>query len=257
MPSTTPVRQVAPGVHRLGDDVVNFYLVDHPDGLVLVDAGLPGHLGQLRAHLATTGRDLADVRAVLITHAHPDHTGLVTALTEAGVAVRVHSADAPILADGPRGAMRHAKPERSMLPYLLRRSAAVGTPLHMARYGGFTAPPFTGAHGFDGDRTFDELPGRPRVIAVPGHTSGSTAYAFPDLGVVFTGDALVTHDGLTGHRGPGLVCRAFTGDSAAALVSLDRLDSLPDTALLLPGHGDPFAHGVAAATALARHTGVS
>ncbi|MFD3513097.1 hypothetical protein [Streptomyces sp. NPDC058657] len=34
--------------------------------------------------------------------------------------------------------------------------------------------------------------------------------------VVCTGDALVTHVGLTGHRGPGTVCRAFTSDSATA-----------------------------------------
>jgi hypothetical protein len=42
MSKTTPVRTVAPGIDRLGDDVVNFYLVHHTDGLILVDAGLPG-----------------------------------------------------------------------------------------------------------------------------------------------------------------------------------------------------------------------
>src|ERR1700684_4080632 len=84
-----PGQQVAPGVHRLGDKVVNFYLVDQPGGLVLIDAGLPGHLSQLRRHLAEAGHSLGDIRAVLLTHAHPDHTGLASTLQEAGTQIWV------------------------------------------------------------------------------------------------------------------------------------------------------------------------
>ena len=45
----------APGVTRLGDPEVNFYLLEDPGGLVLVDGGLPGHLPQLRSHLEGAG----------------------------------------------------------------------------------------------------------------------------------------------------------------------------------------------------------
>ena len=55
MPSTAQHRSTAPspapGVTRLGDSEVNFYLVADPGGLVLVDGGLPGHLPQLRSCL--------------------------------------------------------------------------------------------------------------------------------------------------------------------------------------------------------------
>jgi len=48
MPSTVSHRagapSPAPGVTRLGDPEVNFYLLEAPDGLVLVDGGLPRHL---------------------------------------------------------------------------------------------------------------------------------------------------------------------------------------------------------------------
>ena len=239
----------APTVERLGDDLVNFYLVEHPDGLVLVDAGLPGHLAQI-------GDRLPDVRAVLLTHAHPDHTGLAGAAQRAGADIWIHERDEPVLADGPRSAMRHAKPERSMLPYLLRRPSAIGTPVHLARQGAFTARPVTGARTFGGDRILSDVPGRPEVITLPGHTPGTVAYHFPDLGVLFTGDALVTHDGLTGRVGPSLVCRGFTHDSAAALASLDRLASLP-ASLLLPGHGEPFPGGSRAAADQARRAGLT
>ncbi|MCW2917019.1 MAG: Beta-lactamase [Actinomycetia bacterium] len=256
LPSGRPSsHQVAPGVVRLGDDVVSFYLLEHPDGLTLIDAGLPGHLPQLKGHLSRSGRSVRDIRAVLLTHGHPDHTGLAGPLHQAGADIWVHDLDAPILEEGPRSAMRHAKPERSMLPYLLRRPAAIGTPLHLARKGGFTAPPVPDVRTFHGDQHLETVPGRPRAIVLSGHTPGSTAYLFADRGLLFTGDALVTHDGLTGHTGPAVVCRAFTHDSTAALASLDRLDEL-NVSLLLPGHGQPFTGSPRAATDQARRTGL-
>lgn len=253
--STRSDRRVAPGVDRLGDDVVNFYLVEEMGGLVLVDAGLPTHLKQLRAHLAGSGRSLSDIRTVLLTHGHPDHTGLAHTLQQAGADVWVHEGDAAILRDGPRSALRHAKPERSMLPYLLHRPAAIATPLHLARAGAFTAPATPGVRVFDTDQQLDEVPGAPQAVLLPGHTPGSTGYLFPDRGLLFTGDALVTRDGLTGHTGPTLVCRGFTHDSHTALTSLDRIDDLTGTTLLLPGHGQPVTGDPRTATRRARQAG--
>ncbi|MCX5215190.1 MBL fold metallo-hydrolase [Kitasatospora sp. NBC_00240] len=91
---------------------------------------------------------------------------------------------------------------------------------------------------------------------MPGHTPGSTAYLWADRGLLVTGDALVTYDGLTGARGPRLVCRGFTHDAAAALASLDILGSLPGR-LVLPGHGEPLDGGPATAARQARAAGLS
>ncbi|MEV6168074.1 MBL fold metallo-hydrolase [Streptomyces sp. NPDC051954] len=255
-PAPTPV---APGVHRLGDHDVNFYLIEDPDGLVLVDAGTPAHLKQLRTLLAGLGRSVTDVRAVLLTHGHADHTGLAHPLREAGADLWIHERDAAILRDGPRSSMRHAKPERSMLPYLLRRPSALALPLRLARAGAFTAPAVRGARVFDADQVLKGVPGAPQAVALAGHTPGSTAYFFADRGLLFTGDALVTADGFTDRTGPTIVSRCFTHDSRAALTSLDRLDELtaePSAELLLPGHGEPFAGGIRTATRQARQFGV-
>jgi len=247
--------QVAPGVHRLGDHGVNFYLIEDPDGLVLIDAGLPSHLEQLSRLLAGLGRSVADVRAVLLTHGHLDHTGLAHTLQEAGAVVRIHERDAAILRDGPRSATRHAKPERSMLPYLLRKPSALALPLQLARGGAFTAPAVHGARVFESDQVLKDVPGAPQAVALPGHTPGSTAFLFADRGLLFTGDALVTADAFSGRVGPTLVCRCFTHDSRAALAALDRLDELPAD-LLLPGHGEAFTGGARAAAQQARQFGV-
>lgn len=250
-PAPTPV---APGVHRLGDHGVNFYLIEDPDGLVLVDAGTPAHLAQLRTLLAGLGHSPADVRAVLLTHGHADHTGLTHPLQEAGADLWIHERDAAILRDGPRSSMRHAKPERSMLPYLLRRPSALALPLSLARSGAFTAPAVRGARVFDADQVLKEVPGAPRAVVLPGHTPGSTAYHLPDRGLLFSGDALVTVDAFSDRVGPTIVSRCFTHDSGAALTALDRLAGLPAD-LLLPGHGEPFTEGVATAAREARRFG--
>lgn len=248
--------QVAPGVHRLGDHRINFYLIEDPDGLVLVDAGLPSHLEQLGELLDNLDHGASDIRAVLLTHGHLDHTGLAHTLQRAGADIWIHERDAGILRDGPRSANRHAKPERSMLPYLLRRPSALALPLQLARSGAFTAPAVQRARVFDTDWVLKDLPGAPQAVVLAGHTPGSTAYLFADRGLLFTGDALVTADAFSGHTGPTLVCRCFTHDSRAALAALDRLDELPPTGVPLPGHGEPFTAGIGTAAKLARGYGI-
>lgn len=258
MPSTAPYRAAtpspAPGITRLGDAEVNFYLLEDPGGLVLVDGGLPGHLPQLRSCLEGAGHSLSDIRAVLLTHAHPDHTGVAAATRQAGADVWVHERDAAALAGGARGANRQAKPERSLFPYLIRRPATLRTIAYAARMGGFTGSKVTDPRITNGDRQLADVPGRPRVVALPGHTPGSVGYLFPDRGLLFTGDALVTYDGSTGYHGPTVVSRAFTHDSRAALASLTTLDTINAT-LLLPGHGEPFPGTPADAAAQARSAG--
>jgi glyoxylase-like metal-dependent hydrolase (beta-lactamase superfamily II) len=82
----------------------------------------------------------------------------------------------------------------------------------------------TSASSFDDGMTLD-VPGRPRVVAVPGHTPGSVAFHLPAQGVVFTGDALVTHDGLVGLTGiePQIIGPVFTHDTAQVRTSLEAL----------------------------------
>jgi glyoxylase-like metal-dependent hydrolase (beta-lactamase superfamily II) len=242
-------------VTRLGGAEVNFYLLDAPDGLVLVDGGLPGHLPQLRSYLVDTGRSMGDIHAALLTHAHPDHTGAMAAARQAGADVWVHEREAVGLAGGARVANREAKPERSLLPYLIRRPSTLGTIVHVGRMGGFTGSRVADPRTFNGDGPLADVPGRPRVITLPGHTPGSVAYLFADRGLLFTGDALVTYDGITDYRGPSVGSRAFTHDSKEALESLAALSTV-DVGLLLPGHGEPFAGTPADAAAQARRAGV-
>jgi glyoxylase-like metal-dependent hydrolase (beta-lactamase superfamily II) len=245
-----------PAVHRLGDDMVNFYIVEEPAGLVLIDSGLPTHWGALRGQLASSGAVPGDIKAVLLTHAHPDHLGLAARVRrEAGAAVWIHGADAATLAAA-NPARAGGSTERSIAPYLVRRPAALGLVLHLARNGAFHPAPVNDPEVFETPTTLTRVPGAPEAVPIPGHTQGSTAYVFRQHGVIFTGDALVSYDGLTGLTGPRLVCRGFTHDSASALASLDTLAGIGGDLAVLPGHGDPMAE-LSPAVEQARRAGIT
>jgi len=81
------VVQVSEGIHRLTQGVTNFYLIGESGKYTVVDAGTPGDWAYFARSLAGLGAKLADVDAVLLTHAHPDHTGFAERV-EVGDALR-------------------------------------------------------------------------------------------------------------------------------------------------------------------------
>jgi glyoxylase-like metal-dependent hydrolase (beta-lactamase superfamily II) len=246
---------LVPGVWRAGDAHVNFYIVAEGADLTLVDAGLPRHWNQLLAALASLGHSVADIRAVLVTHAHPDHSGVAERIRGlSGARVWVHALDAPIL--GARPPMRRVwQSLRDLLPYLRYGPRALLGPLHLIRSGALRLQPVREVTTFGHAQVLD-VPGRPRAIHVPGHTPGSSAFAFERHGVLLTGDALVTADTAIGRIGPRVLCGAFTEDSQQALRSLDRL-AATHMRLVLPGHGEPWSDGSAEAVRLAKLAGAA
>ena len=242
--------QVAGGVHRLTGGVCNFYVVEDAGKLTLIDAGASGDWKLLLRHLAAMGRHLDAIDSVLLTHAHADHTGFAErARTEAGARVRIHAADAELA----RGA-KPPKPEGSMLKYLVH-AEAYRTAFSLLRRGGVRIIPIAEVSTFGDGETID-VPGRPRVVHVPGHTAGSAALLIEPLSVLLSGDALVTRNPLTGRTGPQVMPAGFNQDTSRALRSLQTLANV-SAQTVLPGHGEPWTGGIADAVRLAERAGAS
>jgi glyoxylase-like metal-dependent hydrolase (beta-lactamase superfamily II) len=240
--------EVAPGVHALGDDVVNLYAIVDGGQVTLVDAGLAGFGDRVEADLGQLGHTLRDVAAVVLTHGDGDHTGMAPRLQAAGARVLIHERDEEILvkADPSRG-------ERSPLKVVrnLWRPAVLRIMAHMVRNGGTKSPSVEGAETFAADAVLD-VPGRPRVLHTPGHTAGHCAFLLEDRGVLFAGDALCTHPWMTG-GGEGIrTMPAFLNeDDATARASLDVIAGV-GAGVILVGHGDPWRHGTAEAVRRAK-----
>jgi len=239
--------QVADGVHRLGDHYVNWYVLEDGGRLTVIDAGLPGHWGQLASLLSTIGRTVADIVVVLLTHGHPDHLGCAEPIRRATEArVLIHRGDA----DGARrGGVN--PPMTVGSARLLIRPAFARYVMSLSRAGGRHIPPITELATFaDGERL--DVPGHPRIIHAPGHTPGECVVHVEERDVVFTGDAIVTLDPTTGRVRPAVLGAPFTEDRVRAFASLERIRAT-GAAILLPGHGEPWRQGVADAVRLAQH----
>lgn len=237
--------EVAPGVRRIANPLVNWYLVEGDDGMTAVDAGFPPDWDVLQRELNGT-----PLRAVLLTHGHVDHVGFAEkARRELGAAIYISERDAKIA----RSPIPLAKSERNPLGYFLRhaetRRLYLGALMQRAALGQKISEYTTFA---DGEQL--PVPGAPRVIECPGHTFGHCAIHLPDREVLFTGDALVTSDPYTARTGPCLVARAATADSALNLRSLDALEATA-ARTVLTGHGDPYNGGIEEAVAKARAAG--
>lgn len=220
--------KLAPHLHRLGNDVVASYLVDLPEGITLVDAGLPGHWDDLLRELAEIGRPLSDVRGLVLTHGDSDHLGFAERLrVEADVPVYIHTADAHRARTGekPRTPMGPARlgPMLGFLAYGVRKRALR---THYVQ----ELVEVTDGQVLD-------LPGSPVVIGMPGHSPGSIAVHVPAADAVFVGDAFTTRHVLTGREGAQPA--PFTDDPEVALTSLERLAGV-SASWVLPGHGAPW-----------------
>ncbi len=225
--------EVAPGIRRIGtDSIVNSYLVEEAGRVTIVDAGVSGLYRDLPKELASLGRTIEDVDALVLTHGHSDHIGYGERLrTERHVPVSVHDADAALA----RGEVPN--PAKGFGP--TKPGPLFGFLWYSLVRGGLRTRHIGEVATFGDGATLD-VPGSPRVILTPGHTPGSAVLHFVSRNALMVGDAFATYAVTTGAHGPRLA--PFTADASQALESLTRIEDI-EADVLLPGHGDPWTGG--------------
>jgi glyoxylase-like metal-dependent hydrolase (beta-lactamase superfamily II) len=225
-------KQVVPGVYSLADGIVYAYLVEADDGLVMVDTGTVKLQQQFDAALSVLGKQADQIRRILITHHHPDHTGSLAELVRrTSASVFVHAADASIT----RGEREWVVPEPSNgLVRLVGKLMGVGSE---------RAEPAEVDNELTGGERL-EFAGGVKVIETPGHTAGHVSYLLErDGGVLFVGDAAVHIVGAPS-AGTPLLRSLVTEDPAAVGPSLRRI-AAENYEVAVFGHGSPILRGAA------------
>ena len=210
--------EVAPGVYSIERVRMAHAFLVEGEGLTLIDTGMRGSGEAVMNALAGLGRRLSDLRHIVISHHHFDHTGSLARLAEmSGATVSVHAADAPYV--------------RGDLPR---------PPFIRAGFSGWFIRPFMGLfptkpdpcrvdHELqDGDEI--EAAGGLKVVHAPGHTPGHIALLMPSNRILFAGDAVLNVLGL---RPPMAMA---TVDMAQAKESIRKMTAL-DFDIACFGHG--------------------
>ena len=201
-----PAIELARGVWRVPTvrgPWLNCFVLGHDDGSVtLVDTGMSWGPKRVLAALDHLGRRPADVRRIVLTHAHIDHAGGAAELVRrTGAAVAVHRDDVPYAGQG--------IPPRSDTA---TRGGRLMARLPRAR---FPAVPVSETL-LDG-QVVDGL----RVVATPGHTPGHISLLHEPTGVLVVGDALMNWG--RPRISPGALCSdaALCRDTVVRLAELE------------------------------------
>jgi glyoxylase-like metal-dependent hydrolase (beta-lactamase superfamily II) len=194
-----PVERVRPGLWSIPVPIPNsplryvlVYAFELPDGVAIVDAGwdTPEAWAALVDGLAEAGAGIGDVRAILVTHIHPDHYGLAGRVrAESGGWIGLHEREAATLL-GRYGDDLDALVE---LAYRWLRTCGVpGTEARELAGSSIELRPFV--HMAEPDRLIEhgqrlDLPGWDlRALWTPGHTPGHLCFYDETRQLMLTGD---------------------------------------------------------------------
>lgn len=221
------IQQVVPGVYAIPISIVNAFLIEAEDGLTLIDTGVPDSGDKILVAVRALGRQPGDIRAIMVTHCHGDHSGSLAELKQlTGAPAYMHPVDAALVRQGNVGRPMVPGPglvNRLLFRLLIRPDMAVIPPAEIE------------CEIQDGTEL--SLAGGIRAIAAPGHCAGQLVFLWPQHGgVLFAADTASHMRGLNYSLG--------YEDLAEGKRSLARLARL-DFEVACFGHGRAIAGGAA------------
>ena len=97
---TEPFKMIG-NVYYVGTDGLASYLITSPQGHILVDTVMPEATSQIKASIEKLGFKVTDIKYLVNTHAHIDHTGGLAEMKQAsGAQMVAGEADKPLLEGG-------------------------------------------------------------------------------------------------------------------------------------------------------------
>lgn len=214
-------------IHDVGNALVRNYLLKTPLGWIALDTGYPGGMERYQKRFLRLA-PLSEIRFVVLTHAHDDHTGFLGELLErTGARLVCSERSLERLAAG-----TNAMPEGTGYPTRLS-SLLAGAMRHAP-----LSPVFPDERSIvlksETDQPFLSMGLPIRVLHLPGHTADLIALLLEETGELLCGDAAMNSP-ISPARHSILI-----EDLAEYQRSWDRILAVHPSRIY-PSHGNPFA----------------
>ena len=230
--------EIAPGVHRLEDVTGSNVVLLADERMAVVDTGISGNGEAIVSYIRKIGRSPSDLRWIIVTHFHFDHSGSAAELHElTGARIVAHKDETE---PGPDGTLLLRKGNEGESPPTWYRWAQ-----RVAGGGGGPRPPreprrFPDTPVHETVEHGDVVPCMAglRIIHSPGHTPGSISPLLTGPRALFLGDSVLNNiDRLSR---PLMWDRSKRRQLDASLHALRDLEA--DLACF--GHGPPLSEDV-------------
>ena len=200
------------------------YLIRGKD-VVMIDGGMPKKLKVFKRVLTSLDINPSDIKLIVLTHSHFDHSGSAQEIREfTGAKIAIHESERTYLEDG-----------GMIIPKGVNTLGKLTQPLFFPIFKNLPFPKFTpdilitdkpyplNQFGIDGN-----------IIHTPGHTIGSISVIL-DSGEAFVG--CMAHNGFPFRIHPGLPIYAQDIEAIKKCwkILIDR-----GIKMIYPGHGKPF-----------------
>ena len=175
------MKQIFPGFHILAIGAVNAFLIETDDELILIDTGYPKSGKKILNYIQKIGRTPTEIKHILITHLHTDHTGSIHEILEhCNPKIYAHPLDAELMAQG-----KSFRSKVELSPGLIHRIVYT----LFVKYNAKTIPVCKVDHPLEHDAFLDLGKGF-KIIHIPGHSAGQVALLYQDYGgVMIAADA--------------------------------------------------------------------
>jgi glyoxylase-like metal-dependent hydrolase (beta-lactamase superfamily II) len=248
IPDAGNIREVAPGIYWVrmtlpfALDHINLWLIDDGDGWVVVDTGVNDDVTKASwREIFTQKLGGKPVKRLIVTHLHPDHVGLAGWISRKfGVTLEMSRTDylmcRTLVADTGKDAPQDARDF-----YRAAGFSENGVDSYTKRFGGFGQRVSRMPDVFKRLKEGDELTmgGRKwRVIVGSGHAPEHVCLFCEELNVLISGDQVLPRISSNVSLHP---TEAHADPLQEWIDSCKKLKAvLPEDALVLPAHNEPF-----------------